>query len=505
MNFINFMNFKNILVFSLLFLFVIFGFYFRFYGIKGNHSFWADEAYISSLARDLVLSKKSFSEVLQLINYQTLNIIIVYISFVILGISEFSARFPYIFFGTVGIVFSFLLAEKLANRAAGILAAFLHAFSQINLANSTQSKPYTLIQTLFLIELYLITLIRSKKDNKKIHLGIIIAASMSTFAHIIGIFCWIPYLFFIVKEYPNLISNIFKKKSYIFMSVGVLMIVGIMFQFHYIIVNTISLTVFRLKNFFTNNNLTFLREVLWKNNGFIFLPAIFGSLLMRRNAKNLTNGILIYALFLLFFWTFLYTAHNLRYILQFFGLIFVYFGVFWGIVGSKLFNGKELSICLFIILLMYIGGNKIVRKPQLYYSPNQDLYGDVQIADYKTVFAILKQKFPNYQTIAVFNNFIDAHRWYLPEKNPDACFMKVDKPFIHPADNVPYYSKLEEFLKEKNKYPEGVMIVEDWESLLPEDIKQYVKKNLKLEFRVDGLFQAADDKWPIEVYSWKKL
>ena len=54
----------------------------------------------------------------------------------------------------------------------------------------------------------------------------------------------------------------------------------------------------------------------------------------------------------------------------------------------------------------------------------------------------------------------------------------------------------------KNQSTKGILIVEDWDSLLPDDIKNYAKKNLKREFRVESLPQAKDDPWPIEIYSW---
>ncbi len=64
------------------------------------------------------------------------------------------------------------------------------------------------------------------------------------------------------------------------------------------------------------------------------------------------------------------------------------------------------------------------------------------------------------------------------------------------------YGSLNQFLQQKSKYEKGILIVEDWESILPEDIKQYAKKNMKRELRVKGLPQAKGDIWPIEVYSW---
>jgi len=45
-------------------------------------------------------------------------------------------------------------------------------------------------------------------------------------------------------------------------------------------------------------------------------------------------------------------------------------------------------------------------------------------------------------------------------------------------------------------------MIHDWESYMPDDIKDYVKKNLTLELRVESMAVSPDDKWPLELYSW---
>ncbi|PIP64124.1 hypothetical protein COW96_04270, partial [Candidatus Roizmanbacteria bacterium CG22_combo_CG10-13_8_21_14_all_33_16] len=58
-------------------------------------------------------------------------------------------------------------------------------------------------------------------------------------------------------------------------------------------------------------------------------------------------------------------------------------------------------------------------------------------------------------------------------------------------------------LKQKARYQSGILIIEDWESFLPEDIKQYAKKNLRLEYRVEKMTVGGErDIWPLEVRSW---
>ena len=102
----------------------------------------------------------------------------------------------------------------------------------------------------------------------------------------------------------------------------------------------------------------------------------------------------------------------------------------------------------------------------------------------------------------IFNDWLDPQRWYL-HKGPDIYFMKGAKGEAHIKDlQRQVFGTLTDFLREKEKNPQGLLIVEDWESILPEDIKQYAKKNMKLELRVTSLSVAKDDPWPLELYSW---
>jgi hypothetical protein len=64
------------------------------------------------------------------------------------------------------------------------------------------------------------------------------------------------------------------------------------------------------------------------------------------------------------------------------------------------------------------------------------------------------------------------------------------------------YNSLQSFKNEIKNNPQGFLVVEDWQSFTPEDIKEYAKNNLKLEIRVDSMAVSPDDKWPLELYSW---
>ncbi|HLL60123.1 MAG TPA: glycosyltransferase family 39 protein, partial [Candidatus Nitrosocosmicus sp.] len=473
----------------LLFL-VIIGYHFRLKGIQNNHSFWSDEAFVSSISRNILLGKLSIVDGFQILSYQFLQVLITSTSFIFFGFTEFAARLPSILFGTIGIVFAYLLGTKLSNINGGLLSAFLFAFSQLNLANSTQAKPYTAIQTLLLVVLYLIFLLKeNKKNHLLLHILIIISATASTLFNYIGILTWIPYIVYIFFLYrKNIITNIYK--PYILIA-AILIILGGIFLLQ------IPKMIIALFNNPIYNHTTYLRELLWRNYAFITLPAFIGLFTIFKKYRIMFIGISLYIFSLLFLWNFRGYSHNVRYLVPLFGLLFVLFGIFWGEIGDKVFNKKSGFICLIVAILIFMGGYKIVRKPASYYTPNADLYGDVQIADYKNTYEKIEKEFPDLNNIAVFNDVIDSQIWYM-NKQSNAYFMKgVIKPTRHPVDNTIIYGSLKEFLNEKNKYPKGILIVEDWESFLPEDIKQYAKKNMKREFRIEGLPQAQGDNWPI--------
>lgn len=484
-----------ILVFAL-------GLFFRLKGIEGNHSFWADEADVSSYARDFIEGKIALTQVIQN-TYQPMQNLLVAVSFKLFGISELSARFPTVLFSSLGIVFAYLLAARLSNYAGGLLAAFLYAFSQLNLAHATQVKPYAVIETSVLAVSYLILLLSQTKlthEKHKLHLWIIIILAFSSFLHPEAFLTWIIYLIYLLTTIKFNPERIVKKPVFVILALAFLITAGIGLKLPSLLATFLIPDDF--KSIFANANTTYLRELFWRNYAFITMPAIIGFLVTFRSHKALTRGLLVWALLLILIWNFR-AFHNVRYLVPIFGLLFVYFGVFWAIVGEKLMNKKSALVCMLVAILLFTGGYKISRKPLSFYNPNSDLLADIQIADYKTAFAQLKNKFPDYEKMVIFNSFLDPQRWYL-RTHPTVYFSKGlgENSIPHGLDQHPIYGNLNNFLKEKGNYKQGLLVVEDWQSILPDDIKEYAKKNLKREIRVEGLRQANGDNWPIEIYSW---
>ena len=446
-----------------------------------NYSFWADEAYISSIAMQLLTGRISLSSALNSpgIVYQKLQMLTVALFFRLFGISEMTARLPSLIAFFIGIIVIFFLAKKLSNIYGGLLSAFLYAFSHLNLAYATQAKPYAAIETILLIILYLLT---NKKTN---HLLIIFLCIIATLLHSIGIFLWILYGIY-------LLLKIKKTNTFIILLTFAL---GLIFAYPMI------LSFIKAGQTFPYNHLYQSIKLFTYKYSFISLSAFFGFIWSFKKNKTISIALLIYSLVVFIMATFQQYIFNIRYVLFLFGVLFLYFGIFWAEVGEKYrknfqfeifnfqFNG--LSVVTFLVMTFFIITQyKVAILPRPYYNPNIDKYGDVQIANYKDFYSQLKKRFPNYKKLYVINDTRDAEDWYFGRYS-NTYFMKFTPK-----------SSLNDFKKVIKDHPQGLLIMEDWESFLPEDIKQYAKKNLKLELRVESLRETPDDPWPLALYSW---
>jgi|GEM_PF-1203826 len=503
---------KGLLISSFVLVIFVAGFWFRLNGITNNQSFWADEAYAASVAREITIGKSVLSA-LRLLSYQKLHVLTIAVSFRLLGVSEFSARLLSVLWGSIGIFFAFLIAKRLTNWSGGMLAAFLMAFSQLNLANSTQAKPYAALQTLLLIQSYLLIYLMQpnnikKKSKQQLYYYLLLVSIdiVATLYHIIGILFWITLFVFLILHHRRSSFKIIRKPIVCIPLIIIIALVFFYFGAFYFLIDLFK--PYQGKILISLNNTVYFKNLLGRQYAVYLIPALFGMLFLYKKSSPLVVSLFSYSLTLLFMWNFRSYSHNLRYLVPFFGLVFVFFGVFWGRVGesaSKKLKVKSLKLLpILVIVVIYLSGYKIVKTPQVYYSPNFDFYGDVQNADYKNMYSWIKKKYgKELNQTAIFNDLVDTERYYL-ERPSNAYFMKGATPhYRNGVNGVMVYETLDDFLKQKAKSPKGILIIEDWESILPEDIKQYAKKNLKLEYRVEKMAVGGErDVWPLEVRSW---
>lgn len=479
-----------------------------------NYSFWADEAFISSIARQWITDRISIFTALNIsgITYQKLQVLAIGIFFKFFGISEFIARLPSIIVFFIGIIIIFLLVKKLSNIYGGLVSAFLYAFSHLNLAYATQAKPYSALETITIIVILLLVYLEKEKRKLYIFLYnflIIFLLTIATLLHSIGVLIWVLYFVYNVLTWKR--SNVLTfKRSHVltFLTLTIVAIVG------YIFIIPIVLSSIGGGQLLPYNHLYQIIKLFAYKYTFISVCAFFGYVWLFKKHKTLSITILVYSVVVLFMAGFRAYIFNIRYVLSLFGIIFLYFGIFWAKVGERYDKNLKLRIKnleltgkvivpLTVLILLYTTGYKITRLPQAYYNPNIDKYGDVQIANYKDFYFQLKNRFPDYKNLYVVNDTLDVEYWYFGRYS-NAYFIKgTTKPYkYNVGKHAMIYGSLLDFKKIIEDHPQGLLIMEDWESFLPEDIKQYVKKNLKLEFRVESLKEAPDDPWPLALYSW---
>lgn len=478
-----------------------------------SYSFWADEGYISGVAALLVRGQATFLQTISMpgVTYQKLNMLVIALFFKLFGTNEFVARLPSLLIFFAGVFVIFFLVKRLSNVYGGAIAAFIYCFSHLNLAYATQAKPYIAIEVITLTVIYVLLSISQQKNIFRIilqHFAVITLLIGAFFLHYIGVFLLVLYLVHTLLSFKY--KNVFIIKKFNILWLLVIPMIGIlMTELVPLIIRNFSSPHFFAYNFTYQTTKLFLYKY-----SLILATAGVGWLWSFNKNKKLNISIAIFCLVVFIMASFNVYIFNIRYVLSLFGILFLYFGIFWAKVGEKydnnfkfkIYNLKlsgKIVIPLAVIVLLYATGYKIVRWPQAYYNPNIDKYGDVQIANYKDFYTELKQKFPDYKNMYVVNDTFDVEYWYFGRYS-NAYLMKfVAKPYQHPTvKNAIIYGSLEDFKKIMKDHPQGLLIMEDWQSFLPDDIKMYAKKNLKLEFRVESLKEATNDPWPLALYSW---
>lgn len=416
-----------------------------------SYSFWADEAYVSSIAMKWVTNILPLLSSIHSpgVTYQMIYMMLLGGIFRLLGPSEVVARIPSGLAFIIGIFIIFQLAKKLSNSYGAILSTFLYSFSHLNLAYATQAKPYIFLEVSLLGITLLMTNLSTfkKKFSYSMHFAIIVILITSFFLHKIGLFLIYAYACFL---FFNL-----RKNKIILLILSAFIAISLYFIFTHG-----SLNLF-------NNSYQVVKLFTYKYT-LITLCACLGGVFIHQRHKDIFISLLVYTTLLLFAVMFLGYIFNIRYVLPLFGLIFLFFGIFWAKVGEKYDSNLKFKIPYFakaskgrfnfelsgkaiipltVLVLLYATGYKIVRWPQAYYNPNIDKYGDVQIANYKDFYSTLKERFPNYKSLYVVNDTFDVEYWYFGRYS-NAYFMKfTEKPYKHHTADAMVYGSLSDFKK----------------------------------------------------------
>lgn len=161
-------------------LFMLYGFYLRYSSITHEASYWNDESHAATYARAIVQTGKptdatGYSTGL----YQLGLYAVTAVSFWCLGITEYAGRLPSVIVGTLLIPLVFYAGKRMIGTGAALIASWLMTFSQMQLAWSTQLRPYIWMEAFTIITVYLCYLMLKDRQfvlNKHVFWGGIVTA-----------------------------------------------------------------------------------------------------------------------------------------------------------------------------------------------------------------------------------------------------------------------------------------------------------------------------------------
>ncbi len=480
---------------GLLFLVVI-GFLFRYQGISQQLSYWNDESHTALMARNILWY--GTTNPLWTITgiYQLALYYLTALAFKLGGITELAGRLPSVLAGTLLIAVVYWIAYQLftCNRKA-FIASFLVAFSQIQLAWSTQLRPYIWLELFTLVIVYYCY--QSLKNRTRlIDKNLIISFFFTLIAalfHGTGLINLV--LFGAIFSY----KFIKLKKYHAISGIGFIIVLGLLL---------LSRSGVDLRDVLFNFdfNLLHYRIFITHRYWWLFLGASLGTIFLWKKKSELAiilsgSVLIIFAIVI-----FKVSSQYVRYSLPGFPLLYLLFSS--GIVDladlvkkkpSPFFQKTAFILLIVLSLAWPIKHSKIMLWPRYYYSINADMREN-PIVDYKLAFTKIKDLIKNNPNTIVMDAWNDRVPWYLPGR--EFVFLKSEASRVGSGYGENLIGTIEQFEIEKIKYTSGVVIIEDWPSLTPPELQAHLRQTLKHEFDVQDLPYNENDHWGISVYSW---
>ncbi|MBF0594972.1 MAG: glycosyltransferase family 39 protein [Candidatus Omnitrophica bacterium] len=146
-------GFKNRRVFFLLFLVIVLGAAFRFWGLD-IQSFWNDELHVWHIIHQRSTLNAVVENVARLDGNPPAYHLLLY-SVSMLGVSQAILRSPSVFFGVLSIGVIFLLGRRLYTWREGLLAALLMSLLKCPVYYSQEARPYAMLLFFTLVTVYL--------------------------------------------------------------------------------------------------------------------------------------------------------------------------------------------------------------------------------------------------------------------------------------------------------------------------------------------------------------
>lgn len=487
---------------------------FRTYGFFNNYPFWVDE--FSSAVQSNFFIKYGLSvftnpDVYIEHHNIPLHILTAWL-FQIFGQSEWVARLPSVFFGSIIPVLVFIIGRSFFDQKTAFSASLLTVFSYLQITWSRQARSYVLLQFLILLSVYFYFKFFTIKSGNKTAILILFLLTI-----LIG---FITHSFFYIFIIALIVHFLLTRIADLLLLLRTWQFYAVTILFFFV-ANKIGLYSTFLIYFnnggFVANNIWYYHSLLWREYGLITFLSILGLITAIINKNKYISLLGIYIILHLLFISLIFKPYTSRYILPIFPFIIIFVGYFLSQFadfllkkkGGVLTNIISLGLAIFIIL----NGHKFVNNPKNYYSVNHD-FRDIALLDYHQVYNLIKTKGDLAKgKTAVIETWPARTYWYLGiNYRPTYIFKwKGQIPFnlnkknekIVPRNNgILLIEDLTDLKKAIRNYPKGFIFIDD--SSLPEDVINYAEKKLKKELYLDHY--TLDDNpysiWPATLYSW---
>lgn len=473
---------------------LLIGFLYRVYGLNNNFSFWSDENHVAIFVRAILergepILSNGYSTGI----YQWLLYWLGAISAKIFGLNEFAIRLPSVLFGVLSVLAIYLVGKEIFNKKVGLIAAFLTNFLNIEILWSRQARPYQGLQFFYLLSIFfLLKLVKSDNFNLKYFLFFLISAFSASLMHGLGVFIFIfSFIYILIFKF-----KFFRRKIFCLLSFVLLLIFLIFFLREKIYFNLISLK--QINNFF------YYRIFLTHNYFFFSLTAVFNFLLIF--FKKEKDKYLIFLIFLfiqLILISFFLPMPFTRYFYIVFSLVILLSSSFLeklsGIVKNKKFSNIFLISLVFFSI--FISKDKFSFLPKENYSLNEDMQ-EIPEVDWKKIYSFVKEKLDKNNNSILITNWNDLPVWYLGESRLD-YLVRTGNPYFYDSLSgaiiIKNLEALERVIETENS---GLIVIDSWDDRIPNNVREYIRENLKKEFEVDRLYPVQPRLWPVEVYSW---
>ncbi len=509
---------SKISIILLLFL-TICGFLLRIYHL-GTPSFWLDEAISTNAAVALIKHGAPTFPSGFVYMRAILNTFFISLSFLIFDISEFSARFPSVIFGTLTIPLVYIMGAKFGNRKIGLIAALLITFSVMEIAWSRQARMYQQLQFFYLSSLYFFFEFnfpaQERKNTSKRILNFALSVLFfisAVLSHVFGyvlILIFIP--FYLIANFKEMNNN-WKDFTYIKYYIGLFIFIIVLIFFFLKLMGSDILTV--ISSFSKDGLLPRVEyfevyfNILKTELSFFIYLSIFGAVLSLR--KNRMSGLLLIAGFVIPFYILSYYVllPGTRYLYFIFPILIIFCSYFFDFlfeITQKYSKNKPAKMGLTfiaivitsVLIIMAFSQHVFITTPE----DNFNLGVNAPQGDFKGAYGYVRENMQNNDVLIDSRPAVSlfymgrSDYWLAFEAN--GVGLGIDNLLVNNGSNEIYANavviKNVDMLKEVvAKNDRGWIVLDNsaWILLSP-DIKAYIIDELQGE--------VSDGR--IRIYSW---